>query len=104
MEKPGVALKSLARRKELLYNLVGDIVKEGKFVAFALESTGRMGKVAMDFVDTVTAGRHDLRNRFIDQVNVVLAHYEGLLVATRRNQLLAPRQAAGNNDDDEESA
>jgi hypothetical protein len=95
-EKPGVAIAMGETEKKRLYGRVGDIVENGMFVAFALETTGRMGKTAMDFAETVTAGKHDLLNRFIDQVNVVLVHYGGLLVATRRGQLRAPRQGNHN--------
>jgi hypothetical protein len=82
-----VASKHKEQSKTRHYAVLGNAVQTGRFIPFALEATGRLGPAAIRFIERLAGLRHDLRNRLIDQINVVMAHFNGQLIFNRREQL-----------------
>jgi hypothetical protein len=82
-----VASKFKEQEKIRHYSVLGDAVQTGRFIPFAVEATGRLGPAAVQFLHQMAGHRHDLRNRFIDQMNVIIAHHNGQLIANRRQEL-----------------
>jgi hypothetical protein len=83
-----VASKHKEQAKTRHYEVLGNAVQTGRFIPFALEATGRLGPAAIRFIERMAGLRHDLKNRLIDQINVVMAHYNGQLISNRRDQLV----------------
>jgi hypothetical protein len=84
---PDVASKWKEQAKIRRYSVLGNAVQTGRFIPFAVEATGRLGPAAAQFLQRMAGHRHDLRNRFIDQMNVIIAHHNGQLIANRRAEL-----------------
>jgi hypothetical protein len=82
-----VASKRKEQEKIRHYGVLGNAVQTGRFIPFAVEATGRLGPAAVQFLQRMAGPRHDLRNRFIDQMNVIMAHHNGQLIANRRVEL-----------------
>jgi hypothetical protein len=83
-----VASKHREQSKTRHYEVLGNAVQTGRFIPFALEATGRLGPAAVRFIERMAGIRHDLKNRLIDQINVVMAHFNGQLIFNRREQLV----------------
>jgi hypothetical protein len=83
-----VASKFKEQAKVRRYSVLGNAVQTGRFIPFAVEATGRLGPAAAQFLQRMAGPRHDLRNRFIDQMNVIIAHHNGQLIAKRRRELV----------------
>jgi hypothetical protein len=83
-----VASKHREQAKSRHYAVLGNAVQTGRFIPFALEATGRLGPAAVRFIERMAGLRHDLKNRLIDQINVVMAHFNGQLIFNRRDQLV----------------
>jgi hypothetical protein len=83
-----VASKHKEQAKSRHYEVLGNAVQTGRFIPFALEATGRLGPAAVRFIERMAGLRSDLKNRLIDQINVVMAHFNGQLISNRRDQLV----------------
>jgi hypothetical protein len=83
-----VASKFKEQAKSRHYEVLGNAVQTGRFIPFALEATGRLGPAAVRFIERMAGLRYDLKNRLIDQINVVIAHFNGQLIFNRREQLV----------------
>jgi hypothetical protein len=84
----GKAAAMLERAKIKKYRKVRGLVESGNFVPFIVEATGRLGDKASNYLALLTETRPDLRNRFIDQLNVVLNHASGQIQFHLRNRLV----------------
>jgi hypothetical protein len=83
-----VATKHKEQAKSRHYEVLGNAVQTGRFIPFALEATGRLGPAAVRFIERMAGLRYDLKNKLIDQINVVMAHFNGQLIFNRREQLV----------------
>jgi hypothetical protein len=84
----GVAAAEMENKKLERYSTVRGLVESGNLVPFVVEATGFLGKRASSFLDRITDTRPDLRNRFIDQMNVVLNHAIGQMHYHLRDRLV----------------
>ena len=87
-ERFGAAAMNREEAKKKHYSCVPDIVNNGRFVPFAVEATGRLGPAALTFVENLTRHQPGLRNRFVDQVGMVLAKYNSKCVDFMRLDLV----------------
>ena len=88
----GKAAAEMEQHKFDTYRKIRGLVESGNVVPFVVEATGRLGERARQFLESIAETRPDLRNRFVDQLNVVINHASGQIQYHLRDRLTGPAQ------------